>query len=206
MFLGKYNGSVLLTYLGVLLAITGIFYAFQGELDQAMIFLILAGLCDLFDGTAARHFKRDEAEMQFGVEIDSLADSISFLALPLAAGLSISGKQAMPAAVYALYILAGIIRLAYFNLTGVEETVRGRKNYHGLPVTYAALILPIAYLPLSFLPNTALRILWPILYLFMAGAFIIDLKIPKPDRAMNLKLLGIAAVFLILYGLAVIYR
>lgn len=205
MFIGKYNGSVILTYIGVLFGVTGVYFAVNGKLDQAMICLIVAGLCDLFDGTLAKRFKRDESELEFGKEIDSLADSVSFLALPLLIGLSISGGSALPVIAYAVYVLAGIIRLAYFNLTGVEETTTG-KTYHGLPVTYAALIFPVLYLPLSFLPREFITILWPFICLVVAGAFVIDFRIPKPDKAMNLKLVGLAAVSLILYGLAVIYR
>lgn len=205
MFIGKYNGSVILTYTGVLFGVAGVYFAITGQLDQAMICLILAGLCDLFDGTVAKRFTRDAQELEFGKEIDSLADTISFLALPLVLGLVISGPSIWPVIAYGVYVLAGIIRLAYFNITGVEETIHG-KNYHGLPVTYAALIFPLLYLPLSLLPAGIMSILWPVSNLLVAGAFIIDLRIPKPDRAMNIKLVALAGVILLLYGLAVVYR
>ena len=205
MFIGKYNGSVILTYIGVLFGVTGIYFSLTGQLDQAMISLIIAGLCDLFDGSVARRFKRDAQELEFGKEIDALADTISFLALPLVLGLVISGPMVLSVIVYGCYVIAGIIRLAYFNITGVEETTRGR-NYHGLPVTYAALIFPLIYLPLSFLPAGILSILWPVSYLLVAAAFVIDLRIPKPDQAMNIKLVALAAGTLLLYGLAVVYR
>lgn len=205
MFIGKYNGSVILTYIGVLSGVSGIYFALTGELDQAMIALILEGLCDLFDGAVARRFRRDEQEIEFGREIDSLADTISFLALPLVVGLNVTGSRIIPLVIYMIYVLAGIIRLAFFNITGIEETARGR-HYHGLPVTYAALIFPLGYLPLSLLPLEALSILWPLLCLLTAGAFILDFRIPKPDKAMNIKLVALAAVLLLLYGLAVVYR
>ena len=205
MFIGKYNRSVILTYIGVLFGVTGIYFSLTGQLDQAMISLIIAGLCDLFDGSVARRFKRDAQELEFGKEIDALADTISFLALPLVLGLVISGSMVLPVIVYGCFVIAGIIRLAYFNITGVEETTQGR-NYHGLPVTYAALIFPLIYLPLSFLPAGILSILWPVSYLLVAAAFVIDLRIPKPDQAMNIKLVALAAGTLLLYGLAVVYR
>ena len=205
MFIGKYNGSVILTYIGVLFGVTGIYFSLTGQLDQAMISLIIAGLCDLFDGSVARRLKRDAQELEFGKEIDALADTISVLALPLVLGLVISGSMVLPVIVYGCYVIAGIIRLAYFNITGVEETTQGR-NYHGLPVTYAALIFPLIYLPLSFLPAGILSILWPVSYLLVAAAFVIDLRIPKPDQAMNIKLVALAAGTLLLYGLAVVYR
>lgn len=205
MFIGIYNGSVVLTYLGVTFGTAGIYFTLNGRPDEAMICLILAGLCDLFDGTVARRFRRDEQAKEFGRQIDSLSDMISFLALPLVFGLTQTGEGLIPLLVYILYVLAGIIRLAYFNLTGVEETAHGR-YYHGLPVTYAALVFPLAYLPLSFLPPAARFILWPSLCLLVGAAFLIDLRVPKPDRTLYIRLVLLAAVLLALYGLAVVYR
>ena len=51
-----------------------------------------------------------------------------------------------------LYVLAGLIRLAYFNVTEElrqKETDACRKSYSGLPITSAALIFPIFYSVIS---------------------------------------------------------
>lgn len=205
MFIGKYNGSVILTYLGVTLALAGMAALLRGGTPQAMICLILAGVCDLFDGQVASRFRRDETEKAFGREIDSLSDMISFAALPAVMALVLAGTGLFTVLAVTVYVLAAIIRLGYFNITGVAET-RGQRFYHGLPVTYAAMIFPIAYLPLSFLPAALFSILWPGLCLVTAAAFLLDWTVPKPDRAMSLRLLGLALAVCILYGLAVILR
>ena len=70
-FLGVYHPSVILTYIGVLISIFGIFCA--KSLYLATILLMLAGLCDAFDGVFARMYKRTELEENFGVQIDSFA-------------------------------------------------------------------------------------------------------------------------------------
>ena len=52
----------------------------------------------------------------------------------------------------AFYVLAGLIRLAYFNVTEEQrqkETDECRKTYSGLPITSAALIFPIFYCVIS---------------------------------------------------------
>lgn len=198
MFIGKYNGSVILTYLGVGIAITGMWSALNGRPYQAMICLVLAGVCDLFDGSVAKLFQRDEAELAFGREIDSLADMISFIALPAVFALTMSGKAGLTVAAMVLYALAGIIRLGWFNIAGTEEVGEDR-FYSGLPVTYAALIFPILYLPLSFLPGNVLHTVWPLLHLIVAGAFILDFRIPKPDRSMSLKLALLAVIVIAAY-------
>ena len=205
MFIGKYNRSVILTYLGVTLALVGMAFIVRSKAPQAMIALILAGICDLFDGQVASRFKRTDEEKAFGREIDSLADMISFVALPSLLGLVLAGTGPLSLIAITSYVLAAIIRLAYFNIAGVDETHEGR-FYHGLPVTYAAMVFPILYLPLSFLPGGVFSILWPAVYLAMTAAFIIDWKVPKPDRAMSMKLLGLAVVVCFIYGLVVVLK
>ena len=43
----------------------------------------------MFDGKVARMCKRTEEEKQFGIQIDSLADTINFIALPVVIMLSL---------------------------------------------------------------------------------------------------------------------
>ena len=44
LFIGKYNKSVILTYVGIAFAFTGIAFALAGQLAAAMVCLILAGI------------------------------------------------------------------------------------------------------------------------------------------------------------------
>ena len=81
---GMWNPSVILTYVGMAFAVLGMGFAFQGEdVAHPMICLIIAGVCDLFDGAVARRCKRTEEEKAFGIELDSLVDVLSFIALPI---------------------------------------------------------------------------------------------------------------------------
>lgn len=203
--IGHYNISSLLTWLGIALGTSGLAFAAASRFDPAMICLIGAGLCDLYDGTFAARFKRTDEQKAFGREIDSLADTISFLALPALLAFRLSGTGLPSVVIAALYVLAGITRLAYFNLNGTKETTAGR-FYRGLPVTYAALIFPVLYLPLSYLPDGIFRFAWLSLYLLTGAAFVLDLKVIKPDRRMSLKLLGLALLVLLLYALGVALR
>ena len=50
-----------------------------GQINLALIFILLACICDLFDGRVARW---GGAESPFGREFDSLADLISFGVAP----------------------------------------------------------------------------------------------------------------------------
>lgn len=86
MVIGKWNKSVILTYIGLLISILGIYISFNIEngTKYAMTCLIIAGICDLFDGVVARKCERNEEEKNFGIQLDSLVDVIDFIALPTA--------------------------------------------------------------------------------------------------------------------------
>ena len=49
MFIGFYGASVLLTYIGLAFSVTGMVLAFLGHIPAAVMCLILAGVCDMFD-------------------------------------------------------------------------------------------------------------------------------------------------------------
>lgn len=66
--LGVYNYTVILTYIGMLTGLAGIGLAMRGGLPWALLCLLLAGLCDMFDGTIASTKKdRTPQEKRFGV-------------------------------------------------------------------------------------------------------------------------------------------
>ncbi len=203
MIIGKYNKSVLLTYLGAAVSVMGMFLAMRGLLSYAMICLVAAGVCDLFDGVIARKCKRDEEEKAFGAQIDSLADMISFLAFPAVLGFVLTGGagdgqwshasqggasvlwcQALRVTVIVCYVLCGIIRLAWFHLLETASPAGSREGktayYQGLPVTYAALILPVWYLMEGLVPGEWFGRLTLLVYGAIAFCFIWKVKIKKP--------------------------
>ena len=139
-FIGIYHISNLLTCLGIVIAVYGILSA-DGK--QRIICLVIAGLCDLFDGRFAKSFKRNEAQKAYGMELDSLADVVSFGALPviiLKNELTVSSGCVY--IIGAIYILSVLLRLAWFNISNSEY-----EGYHiGLPVTYSALFISLYYL------------------------------------------------------------
>lgn len=181
MFIGKYNRSVILTYIGVAFAFAGIALAVSERVAAAMVCLIAAGICDLFDGVIARRCKRDQAEKEFGVQIDSLADAVDFLALPAVLGVRLTADiGAVGYPVILGYILCGIIRLAWFNTSAAAEGAR--THFDGLPVTYSALIFPVLWTVLGFFEGAPPAV-WVIFYALTAVMFVLNVKIPKPRGA-----------------------
>ena len=80
--LGYYDYTVVLTYVGMLCAIIAIFLSINMNYLDAVIFLMLSGVCDMFDGTIAATKNRNANEKRFGIQIDSLSDLISFGIMP----------------------------------------------------------------------------------------------------------------------------
>lgn len=176
-FIDKFQTPALITYLGVIFAVTGIYLCFIDKINYAVLCLFLSGICDLFDGTFARSFKRNIHDKQFGIQIDSLADMVSFIALPTAILLSVQHEW-YDLLILVLYTACAVTRLSVFNANADTETVVG--YYYGLPVTFAALFIPLAYLFSVIINIKMFPYLMPILILVMSIFFILNIKIKKP--------------------------
>lgn len=176
--IGKYDKSVLLTYISAVSAVVGCAAAMQAAFTIAIICLVLSGVCDMFDGKVARMCERDETGKAFGVQIDSLADVVAFLILPSIYGyvLTFSLPQ-WSRAVFVLYVLTGLIRLAWFNVhASLDKPVA---YYTGLPVTSAAIIFPLVHLLGFFLPQEAMPVFVTATAAAMAVLFVARVRVPK---------------------------
>ena len=197
--IGFYNYTVILTYIGAASAILGMFNAMEGRASYAMLFLMVAGLCDMFDGTVAKIRKRNVQEKRFGIQIDSLADLICFGVLPGIVGYSlIQGKEGNPVyyVVLVAYVLCALIRLAYFNVCEEErqqKTTESRKYYEGLPVTTVALILPLVYSFRSYMNGCFTQVYFACLGI-IAFLFVLRFKLVKLKMRGMLGLLVIGII------------
>ena len=198
MFIGEWNKSVILTYIGVCFAVLGICLAGSGAVSQAYACLIVAGVCDLFDGAVARRCERNEAQKRFGIELDSLVDVMSFLALPTAICIGMGLRQWYYIAALLLFSICGIARLAFFNAEDADSE-GPVKYYTGLPVTYTALILPLAYL----LKYALLEEIFPIVFagviVLVALLNILNVKVIKPKGIAYAFFTVLALVMLVLF-------
>ena len=146
--LGYYNYTVILTYIGMLVAFSGILFALENHLYKAFFCLMASGVCDMFDGAIATTRQRTEQEKSFGIQIDSLSDLIAFGVLPAVIVYYVSLSGGVSAGICGLYVLCALIRLSWFNVDEQERQSREdspRSSYYGMPVTLAALIVPLLY-------------------------------------------------------------
>jgi len=178
---GFYNYTVILTYIGVVSAVLGVGLSMYGRTSMAVVCLMVSGFCDLFDGSIARTRARTINEKKFGIQIDSLADLICFGILPAAIGFSIGMTRWYEAAVLVVYVLAALIRLAYYNVTEDEiEFCENSKRvyYDGLPVTTIAILIPMIYTLRPVMKNGFL-LLYALCLLLTAIAFLVKVKVRK---------------------------
>lgn len=130
----------MITMLNLVAGFFSIIMSIQERYEYAVWLIFLALVLDSLDGHVARIFGN---ETQFGRELDSLADVVSFVAAPcvfmtkvLFANVSIALLL-----VIIVYLCTGVFRLARFN---VNPTCKG--YFEGLPTPAAALTLMMTML------------------------------------------------------------
>ncbi len=183
--LGFYDYTVVLTYVSLIISIFGMFCALGGNFRYAILCLAVSGLCDMFDGKIARTKKdRTEDEKKFGIQIDSLCDVVCFGAFPIVICYCLGMKGSVSKMILALYGVASVIRLAFFNVTEEKrqnESSELRQYYQGLPITSMAIILPFIYLIQRFCGIHFLFVLNAAVVI-VGVLFISDVKVKKPHN------------------------
>ncbi|MDJ0766211.1 MAG: CDP-diacylglycerol--serine O-phosphatidyltransferase [Myxococcota bacterium] len=115
--------------------------ATEEDIYRSSLLLFYAFIFDLFDGRVARMTR---TQSSFGVEFDSLADLISFGVAPavIAFRWALSESGIAGVAVCFIYVLAGAIRLARFNIMARTDPINTKKTpgkyMLGLPIPMAA--------------------------------------------------------------------
>ena len=156
--LGFYNYTVILTYIGAAAGFLGIVETMEENTSNAIVCLMVAGFCDMFDGAVASTMVRTRQEKCFGIQIDSLSDLICFGVLPALLVYRMNPSIPLTLGVSVTYFLCALIRLAYFNVDEQERQLSSaepRRVYYGLPVTLSALVLPLVYGGCSLIPTPA---------------------------------------------------
>lgn len=200
--LGFYDYTVVLTYISLGISIVGMTRALEGDFRVAILCLALSGLCDMFDGKIARTKKnRTEDEKRFGIQIDSLCDVVCFGVFPIMICYCLGMRGAFSVFILALYGMASVIRLAFFNVMEEKrqnETAETRKYYQGLPITSMAIILPFLYL-LRRCCGRHFFLVINVAVVVVGVLFISDIKVKKPQNPMIIllvALVGIALAFM----------
>lgn len=142
----------LFTAASAFFGVVSIFASINGVYEKALLYIILALICDGLDGRVARLTKTTS---KFGVEFDSLSDLVAFGVAPAVFFYVSIGSEfgRIGSLVAAFFVVFGAIRLARFNVTtGTYEP----SVFIGLPIPTAAIVSAVytyAYISYEFLKD-----------------------------------------------------
>ncbi|MBM3268125.1 MAG: CDP-alcohol phosphatidyltransferase family protein [Candidatus Sericytochromatia bacterium] len=199
--LGGLDAPNFLTLTGLALAVLSVMCAVREEFHAALVCLIGAGVADLFDGFLARRSVRGEVPAAVGKHLDSLCDVCSFGFAPAILAYCYGLREPWQVLVLVAYVAAGALRLAYFDAVGLSAQ-GDRQAFTGMPITYGALFVPLAFLgtfreePVALIPELAL------VYALLAVAMVSGAKVPKPTGVWYVIFGLLAVVMAGVYGWA----
>lgn len=182
---------------GLLCAVLAIYYAILGIFPAAMIGLIWAVFFDWTDGIIARHLKgRNEKQREFGGQLDSLIDIISFGICPAVVLLSYGNFSPwfLPGAF--LIVAAGVLRLSYFNVFGLV----GESTYMGLAMDNNAIILSFIFLFIGIFDQPLAAVALYIMLMAIAAMNVAPIKTPKLTGRWYYALMLYTLIITVIYG------
>jgi CDP-diacylglycerol--serine O-phosphatidyltransferase len=129
-----------LTLFNLFCGIYAIILAIRGQFATAPAFIVLGGIADVLDGRVAR---ATGTGSQFGEELDSLVDALTFGFAPaLIMYLELPSHGTWEWLFVFIFTACAVMRLARFN---IEQAGRKKTHFHGLPSPAAGLTLATYY-------------------------------------------------------------
>lgn len=149
----RFNIANMVTYLNVAAGVMAIFFIVSGDFFTAIILAWFAGACDIIDGKLARKYN---LSTEFGIQLDSFADFLSFVVMPpflLFYAVDkhtsmVDIEKIVLGVVFIWYIINGLRRLVEFNLKVDAGEVE--KYFEGVPTPLGAILLWILYLLVAY--------------------------------------------------------
>jgi CDP-diacylglycerol--serine O-phosphatidyltransferase len=194
----------ILTLAGVCLGISSIKFSIDGNFSLAVTLILFAAILDALDGRIARLIK---GTSEFGKELDSLTDFVSFGIAPafILYFWELNNYGKLGWAITLIYSVCCVLRLARFNLTKIEETENWKNNFfEGIPSPAGGLLIlmPLIYELTNLNIGFDIKNLTP--YFTIVIAILLVSKIPTlalkkisiSSKATVFLLLGIGVVFI----------
>jgi CDP-diacylglycerol--serine O-phosphatidyltransferase len=178
----RFNIANLVTYMNITMGVMAIYFIVKGDFFTAIVLAWIGGACDIIDGKLARKYN---LSTEFGIQLDSFADFLSFVVMPAFllfyavkqyAGMS-GVEELVLGLVFIWYIINGLRRLVEFNLkVDVGEVA---KYFEGVPTPLGAILLWILYLLIAYGVISSGYVI-AALVMVIAWSLNSQLKIPHP--------------------------
>ena len=142
-----FNLANLFTMVNIASGLIAVYFISKSDFFPAVVFAWIGGAFDIFDGKIARKYGLSN---EFGIQLDSFADFLSFVLVPvfLIFQAVYSGLQGIAlvaaAAISIYYVISGLRRLIQFNINAEEGQVS--KYFTGVPTPLGAILLWLVYL------------------------------------------------------------
>jgi CDP-diacylglycerol---serine O-phosphatidyltransferase len=193
----------LLTIIGVCLGISSIKFALDENYSLAVTFIVLASILDTLDGRIARLIK---GTTEFGKELDSLTDFVSFGIAPafILYFWELKNYGKIGWAITLIFSVCCVLRLARFNLTKISEDAEWKVNFfEGVPSPAGAglALLPLVYELSELKFNFNIKSMTPFFVVFVA--LLLISKIPTFSLK-KIKISSKLTIFL-LFGIVIIF-
>jgi CDP-diacylglycerol--serine O-phosphatidyltransferase len=143
-----FNLANLFTFVNITAGLLATYFITQNNFFLAIILAWVGGAFDIFDGKIARKYNLSN---EFGVQLDSFADFLSFVLVPVFlifqavyARYFSSVELLIAAAISIYYVISGLRRLIQFNINSDAGEVS--KYFTGIPTPLGAILLWLVYL------------------------------------------------------------
>jgi CDP-diacylglycerol--serine O-phosphatidyltransferase len=147
-----FNLANLFTFVNITAGLMATYFITQNNFFLAIILAWVGGAFDIFDGKIARKYKLSN---EFGVQLDSFADFLSFVLVPVflifqaVYANSLDGVLLILAGIVSIYyVISGLRRLIQFNINADAGEVA--KYFVGVPTPLGAILLWLVYLASTY--------------------------------------------------------
>ena len=147
-----FNLANLITMANITCGLLATYFITQNQFVVAVVLAWMGGAFDIFDGKIARKYNLSN---EFGIQLDSFADFLSFvLAPPFSISRGVYADPsgfplAAPAAASIYYVISGLRRLIQFNINADAGEVS--KFFTGVPTPLGAILLWLVWLGSGFI-------------------------------------------------------
>lgn len=143
-----FNLANMFTFANITAGLLATYFITQNNFFTAIILAWMGGAFDIFDGKIARKYNLSN---EFGVQLDSFADFLSFVLVPVflifqaVYSKELFGVMLIVAAIVSIYyVISGLRRLIQFNINSDAGEVS--KYFTGVPTPLGAILLWLVYL------------------------------------------------------------
>lgn len=174
-----FNLANLFTFVNITAGLCATYFITQNNFFAAIVFAWIGGAFDIFDGKIARKYHLSN---EFGIQLDSFADFLSFVLVPVflifqAVYAKTAGAEFLFAAIVSIYYaISGLRRLIQFNINSDAGEVS--RYFTGVPTPLGAILLWLAYLVFTYGPLPSVGV--AVIMIAVGWSLNSKIKVPHP--------------------------